>query len=55
MMKISKSNQPDAWDIAKLTVTSRQKSTTMLSELKKQNIIMYDRKKLIIKQYEKLS
>lgn len=41
-------------DIAKLTVTSRQNVTSVMSDLEKQNVIAYDRKKIIVKRYESL-
>lgn len=41
-------------DIAKLTVTSRQNVTSVLSDLGKHNIISYDRKRIIIKKYDEL-
>jgi CRP/FNR family transcriptional regulator len=35
-------------DIAKLTATTRQKVTTVLSDLEKQGIISYDRKRILV-------
>lgn len=41
-------------DIAKLTATSRQTVTTVLNDLKKKNQINFDRKKILIRDLEKL-
>lgn len=41
-------------DIAALTGTSRQTVTTILNELKEQNLIYFDRKKILIRDLEKL-
>jgi CRP-like cAMP-binding protein len=41
-------------DIASLTGTSRQTVTTILNELKDQNLINFDRKKILIRDLEKL-
>ena len=41
-------------DIAALTGTSRQTVTTILNELKDQNLIYFDRKKILIRDLEKL-
>ncbi len=41
-------------DIANLTATSRQTVTTILNELKAQNIITYDRRRLLIRDLDKL-
>jgi CRP/FNR family transcriptional regulator, cyclic AMP receptor protein len=41
-------------DIAALTGTSRQTVTTILNELKEQNLINFDRKKILIRDLEKL-
>jgi CRP/FNR family cyclic AMP-dependent transcriptional regulator len=41
-------------DIASLTGTSRQTVTTILNELKEQNLINFDRKKILIRDLEKL-
>ncbi len=42
-------------DIAALTGTSRQTVTTILNELKDQNLINFDRKKILIRDLEKLA
>lgn len=42
-------------DIASLTGTSRQTVTTILNELKEKNLINFDRKKILIRDLEKLS
>lgn len=42
-------------DIASLTGTSRQTVTTILNELKEQNLIYFDRRKILIRDMEKLS
>lgn len=42
-------------DIAALTGTSRQTVTTVLNELKSQNLINFDRKKILIRDIEKLA
>lgn len=42
-------------DIAKLTATSRQTVTTVLNDLEKQGIIIYDRSRIFIKEYNKLN
>lgn len=42
-------------DIAALTGTSRQTVTTILNELKEKNLIYFDRKKILIRDLEKLS
>ena len=41
-------------DIAALTGTSRQTVTTIMNELKDQNLIYFDRKKILIRDLEKL-
>ncbi|MDX1629648.1 MAG: Crp/Fnr family transcriptional regulator [Fulvivirga sp.] len=41
-------------DIASLTGTSRQTVTTILNELKEQNLINFDRRKILIRDLEKL-
>lgn len=41
-------------EIASLTGTSRQTATTILNELKAQNLIYFDRKKILIRDLEKL-
>ena len=41
-------------DIASLTGTSRQTVTTILNELKDQNLINFDRRKILIRDLEKL-
>lgn len=41
-------------DIAALTGTSRQTVTTILNELKEQNLINFDRRKILIRDLEKL-
>lgn len=41
-------------DIASLTGTSRQTVTTILNELKEQNLINFDRKKILIRDLESL-
>lgn len=41
-------------DIAALTGTSRQTVTTILNELKEQNLINFDRRKILIRDIEKL-
>lgn len=41
-------------DIAKLTFTSRQNVSSVMSELEKQNIISYNRKRIVVKRYESL-
>ncbi len=41
-------------DIANLTGTSRQTVTTILNELKEQNLINFDRRKILIRDLEKL-
>ncbi|SKC78690.1 Crp/Fnr family transcriptional regulator [Ohtaekwangia koreensis] len=41
-------------DIASLTGTSRQTVTTILNELKEQNLINFDRKKILIRDIDKL-
>ncbi|HEY0772380.1 MAG TPA: Crp/Fnr family transcriptional regulator, partial [Sphingobacteriaceae bacterium] len=41
-------------DIASLTGTSRQTVTTILNELKDQNLINFDRKKILIRDLERL-
>lgn len=41
-------------DIANLTATSRQTVTTILNDLEKNNIILYDRKRILIRDYSKL-
>lgn len=41
-------------DIASLTGTSRQTVTTILNELKEKNLINFDRKKILIRDLEKL-
>ncbi|WP_040497599.1 Crp/Fnr family transcriptional regulator [Fulvivirga imtechensis] len=41
-------------DIANLTGTSRQTVTTILNELKEKNLINFDRKKILIRDLEKL-
>jgi CRP/FNR family transcriptional regulator, cyclic AMP receptor protein len=42
-------------DIASLTGTSRQTVTTILNELKEKNLINFDRKKILIRDIEKLA
>jgi CRP-like cAMP-binding protein len=42
-------------DIAALTGTSRQTVTTILNELKDQNLIYFDRRKILIRDLEKLA
>lgn len=42
-------------DIAALTGTSRQTVTTILNELKEKNLINFDRKKILIRDLEKLA
>jgi CRP/FNR family transcriptional regulator, cyclic AMP receptor protein len=42
-------------DIATLTGTSRQTVTTILNELKEKNLIYFDRKKILIRDLEKLA
>lgn len=42
-------------DIAALTGTSRQTVTTILNELKEKNLIYFDRKKILIRDLEKLA
>ncbi len=42
-------------DIAALTGTSRQTVTTILNELKEKNLIYFDRKKILIRDIEKLA
>jgi CRP/FNR family cyclic AMP-dependent transcriptional regulator len=42
-------------DIAALTGTSRQTVTTILNELKDQNLINFDRKRILIRDLEKLA
>jgi CRP/FNR family cyclic AMP-dependent transcriptional regulator len=42
-------------DIANLTATSRQTVTTVLNELERDNVILYDRKRLLVKNYEALN
>jgi CRP-like cAMP-binding protein len=42
-------------DIAALTGTSRQTVTTILNELKEANLINFDRKKILIRDLEKLA
>ncbi|MEN7550367.1 Crp/Fnr family transcriptional regulator [Rapidithrix thailandica] len=42
-------------DIAQLTGTSRQTVTTILNELKEANLIYFDRKKILIRDLEKLT
>ncbi|MBA2760772.1 MAG: winged helix-turn-helix domain-containing protein [Segetibacter sp.] len=37
-----------------MTATSRQNVTTVLSFLKKQNILSYDRRKIVVKEIKKL-
>jgi len=41
-------------DIANLTGTSRQTVTTILNELKESNLINFDRRKILIRDLEKL-
>lgn len=41
-------------DIASLTGTSRQTVTTILNEMKEQNLIYFDRRKILIRDLEKL-
>lgn len=41
-------------DIAKLTITSRQTVTGVLSELERKNIISYNRKRILIRDYRSL-
>src|SRR5690606_767435 len=42
-------------DIASLTGTSRQTVTTILNELKEQNLIYFDRRKILIRDLDKLA
>lgn len=42
-------------DIAKLTATSRQSVTSVFNELEKDNVILYSRKRILIKNYEQLA
>ncbi|PSR02007.1 MAG: Crp/Fnr family transcriptional regulator [Bacteroidetes bacterium SW_11_45_7] len=42
-------------DIAKLTATSRQTVTTVLNDLKKSNLINFDRKKILIRDLRELA
>jgi CRP-like cAMP-binding protein len=42
-------------DIAALTGTSRQTVTTILNELKEQNLINFDRRQILIRDLEKLA
>lgn len=42
-------------DIAKLTATSRQSVTSVFNELEKDNVILYNRKRILIKDYEQLA
>jgi CRP-like cAMP-binding protein len=42
-------------DIASLTATSRQTVTSILNELREQNLIYFDRKRLLIRDLEKLA
>jgi CRP-like cAMP-binding protein len=42
-------------DIAKLTATSRQTVTSVLNDLEKRNVITYDRSRIFVKDYSKLS
>ncbi len=41
-------------DIAKLTATTRQSVTTELNNLEKEGVIMYDRKRILVKNYKVL-
>ena len=41
-------------DIAALTGNSRQTVTTILNEMKEQNLINFDRKRILIRDLEKL-
>lgn len=41
-------------DISKLTATARQKVTTVFNELEHSGIITYDRKRILIREYDKL-
>ncbi len=41
-------------EIANLTATTRQTVTSTLNDLEKKGIILYDRKRILIKQYDKL-
>ena len=41
-------------DIAKLTATTRQSVTTELNNLEKEGVILYDRKRILIKDYKAL-
>jgi len=42
-------------DIAKLTATTRQSVTTELSHMEKEGIILYDRKRILVKDYKGLT
>ena len=42
-------------DIASLTGTSRQTITTILNELKEKNLIYFDRKKILIRDLDRLA
>jgi len=41
-------------DIAKLTATTRQTVTTILNSLEKDGLIIYDRRRILVKNYDKL-
>jgi len=41
-------------DIAKLTATTRQSVTTELNNLEKEGVILYDRKRILVKKYNEL-
>ena len=41
-------------DMAKLTATSRQTVTTVLNELREKNLIYFDRKRILIRNIDKL-
>ena len=41
-------------DIAKLTATTRQSVTTELNNLEKKGVIIFDRKRILVKNYSEL-
>ena len=41
-------------DIAKLTATTRQTVTSILNKLEKEGLISYDRKRILVHEYDKL-
>ena len=49
-VKISLTHQ----DIANLTATTRQTVTLVMRDLEKENIILYDRKRILVRDYSKL-